>query len=402
MKIGFITNESFPSGMATTNRILSLAIGLFELGNEVTIFCVRSTEKNNNIINKDVQGNHKGINFVYTNGTVIWPNSMIKKTINLLMGTWGFFLHINRLNKKKKFDAIICTTSNYFFNLLYVKYMNSLQISPLLAVDEYPYVVRNKQNYPNWFANFYLNRFYKFFSGLIIMTKPLIDFYRPLVNYGIPLIHIPMTVEPDRFTEVICKSPIEGDYIAYCGNLGQNQKDGIPILINAFGLIKSKFPNLKLVIIGSTKPSMQNKIFKRLNDLAKKNNVGNDIVFTGKIHRSEMPKYLCNAKVLTLARPDSIQAQGGFPTKLGEYLSTGKPVVVTAVGEIPDYLINENNAFLAEPGNEKSFAERLEFVLTNYAFAKEVGENGKKLALNIFNYKVQSSKLNHFIEEIIK
>ena len=61
-----------------------------------------------------------------------------------------------------------------------------------------------------------------------------------------------------------------------------------------------------------------------------------------------MPKYLCNAKLLALARPDSIQAQGGFPTKLGEYLATGRPVVVTKVGEIPDYLEDGVNAFLSD------------------------------------------------------
>ena len=49
--------------------------------------------------------------------------------------------------------------------------------------------------------------------------------------------------------------------------------------------------------------------------------------------------------MLVLARPDNIQAKGGFPTKLGEYLATGNPVVVTKVGEIPNYLIDGVNAF---------------------------------------------------------
>ena len=50
-----------------------------------------------------------------------------------------------------------------------------------------------------------------------------------------------------------------------------------------------------------------------------------------------------------MARPDSRQARGGFPTKLGEYLATGKPVCVTKVGEITVYLEDNVSAFLAEP-----------------------------------------------------
>ncbi len=57
--------------------------------------------------------------------------------------------------------------------------------------------------------------------------------------------------------------------------------------------------------------------------------------------------------------PDSKQAQGGFPTKLGEYLATGNPVCATTVGEIPDYLVDGESVYFAVPGSVDSFADAM-------------------------------------------
>ena len=50
--------------------------------------------------------------------------------------------------------------------------------------------------------------------------------------------------------------------------------------------------------------------------------VKNSVIFTGIVSAAEIPQILKNATVLALDRPDSLQAQCGFPTKLGEYLLT--------------------------------------------------------------------------------
>jgi glycosyltransferase involved in cell wall biosynthesis len=117
------------------------------------------------------------------------------------------------------------------------------------------------------------------------------------------------------------------------------------------------------------------------------------IVFYGPVERDKIPSLLMEAFILCLARPKSVQAQGGFPTKLGEYLITGNPVVVTKVGEIPKYLKDNESAFLAEPGDVSSFSDKLEYVINNYEEALKVGKKGKEVALKNFNYLVQAKKM---------
>ena len=101
-----------------------------------------------------------------------------------------------------------------------------------------------------------------------------------------------------------------------------------------------------------------------------------------------------------MARPSSLQSTGGFPTKLGEYLSTANPVVVTAVGDIPRFL-DDSNSFIVKPDNNAAFAEQIVRIFDDYATAVEVGKKGRVVAEQNFNYRVQSPRIHSFIQELL-
>jgi glycosyltransferase involved in cell wall biosynthesis len=127
----------------------------------------------------------------------------------------------------------------------------------------------------------------------------------------------------------------------------------------------------------------------------------NRIYYMGSVTRDQIPPIIMNASLLVLSRPDSTQAQGGFPTKLGEYLASGNPVCVTKVGEIPDYLIDNETAFLAEPGSVESFADAIDRALRNPKNAKRVGLNGRRVAEISFNKDIQAKKLYDFLIQLV-
>ena len=81
----------------------------------------------------------------------------------------------------------------------------------------------------------------------------------------------------------------------------------------------------------------------------------------------------------------------------GEYLATGNPVVVTAVGEIPLFLKDRVNAILATPGDPEDFAYQLCWVADNYEQAKQIGLNGKLLSNEAFNYSVQTKNALRYL-----
>ena len=244
------------------------------------------------------------------------------------------------------------------------------------------------------FAKFYVNTTYKLFDGLIVMTKPLFEYFKTKVKKSCRLFEMPMTVDTDRFNIEPRKNEL-GDYFAYCGNMS-NKKDGIINLLDSFVAVEKRFPDIKLVLIGGTNDDNYLTFLKQ----HVKDKGLNNVIFYGAVSRDEMPSLLINAKGLLLARPSSLQSSGGFPTKLGEYLSTGNPVVVTTVGDIPLYL-NKSNAFIVSPDDNDAFSSAMITVLEDYDKALQVGMKGKELAMSVFCAKVQSKRLESYLQSLL-
>jgi len=247
-----------------------------------------------------------------------------------------------------------------------------------------------------FYGNFKVALEIKLYDGIFCISNYLINFYKKKGFSSKKLFLVPSTVDTERFNRHF-NSKLPYDYMLYCGAL-TIQKDGVNILIESFRKISQKHHKINLVLIG--KGESFNDDERVIRDLAARVNMGERIIFLGQISRTEVPAYMCNAKILVLARPKSILADAGFPSKLTEYLATGKPVVVTKVGEIPLYLTDNENAFIAEPDSIDAFADKLDYVLENYEFARQVGEKGKELTATIFNYNFQAKRMIDFIKSL--
>ena len=106
-----------------------------------------------------------------------------------------------------------------------------------------------------------------------------------------------------------------------------------------------------------------------------------------------MPQILKNAKVLALDRPKNKQADYGFPTKLGEYLLTENPVVVTKVGTIPDFLEDGVSALMSEERNPEEFASKICWALEHPDEAAIIGRAGAEVAMKYFNAQIEGDKM---------
>lgn len=225
-------------------------------------------------------------------------------------------------------------------------------------------------------------------KGLFVISNPLKEYF---ASFGIPpeKIHIVnMTVDGARFKNII-KQKQKGKYIAYCGT-ATNNKDGVDLLIKSFSIISQNHPDISLYIIGD----MPDRKAPGNNfDLAEKLGVADKCVFTGRIAASDMPQLLKDATILALNRPNNKQAKYGFPTKLGEYLLSENPVVVTRVGDIPLFIEDRVNGVLATPNNPEDFANQMEWLLDNEEKARQIGIRGRDLALSQFNNITEATKI---------
>lgn len=376
-------NSIYKSG-AATNRILNIAHGLAEQNHSVKIIVCRPTESSSNTSSFMRHGFIGNVQFQYATWSLIWPKSKLGKIWAHVTGHISTLIYIS---KKKEIDVLIsAATTGLWSNLNYMLIARLIKCKIVHTLDEFPWVVIRRDDYNQVYRSLYLRFYYKLFDAHIIMTTILLDYYRALARKNAKLIHIPMSVDLDRFEKPI-RGNQYGDYIAYCGGDKSGDKDGVDILVRAFHKIKDEFPEVKLLIIGEVNP----KISEIVEDLSIKSRV----CFLGYIDREDVPSYLMNAKALCLARPNNKQAEGGFPTKLGEYLASGRPSIVTDVGEISQYLTDGESAFIAKADSIQSFADKIRLALSDAAAATQIGQAGKKVAQEKFNYKKQGRILSN-------
>lgn len=375
MRVAIVNTLPIPSGQASVNRLLSYAKGMVEIGDEVSVLSSAYSDL--------PEGEISGVcykNFGDQRGKLGLVSSLFR---------------ILTIIKKRKYDVIILVSNSLLliYPLVIVCRIRGIKI--IQEKSEFPFVLMKKGFIHKIWASFYTSTTYKLFDGLIVMTKPLMDYFTTRVRKSCRIIEVPMTVDLDRFSIDKAEDNKYGSYIAYCGNMAGN-KDGVLNLIDAFDVASNHLKNVKLLLIGGANSTEE---FEKIKDYAEEKGDGR-IVFYGKASRDEIPFLLVNAKALALARPSSLQSIGGFPTKLGEYLATSNPVVVTAVGDIPRYL-NETNSFLIKPDNCNAFADGIIKLFTDYPTAKKIGKQGRMIAEQFFNYKVQAQRIHVFIEELI-
>ncbi len=70
-KIIIFTDESFPYGMAATNRIISYGKGFVGNGKKTEVICLRRTENADNIRNYKRNGYFENIKFTYLSKSTV-------------------------------------------------------------------------------------------------------------------------------------------------------------------------------------------------------------------------------------------------------------------------------------------------------------------------------------------
>ncbi len=229
------------------------------------------------------------------------------------------------------------------------------------------------------------------FDGIFVISDKLISYFSEHVRWVRKLV----TVVDLPFFQTNRPSPYPFPYIGYCGTIG-GSKDGVPILVEAFALIRNEFPDLRLVLVGNNR---NREAIRDTLDTIERCGVAERVVFTGLVDREMMPVILGNAAVLAVAKPDTEQNSGNFPIKIGEYLATGVPVVVTRVGEIPLFIEDGVSGYLAAPGDAAAFADKLREALANPEKARAAGQRGKSVAAQHFDYRQVAERMAGLLQE---
>ena len=369
----YIVCNSYNPNTAPTNRVLSFIHGFSELKvNAEVVFLVPNANRDK------VKENFPHITFKYMWEKMPISNRFLNKLAEEYYG-WKFVKIL------RPGDIVFLTN----FGNIFFKVIKRKGVKVVHEKTEHPDVY----SFKGFNVEYYKREVIKV-DRMFVISTALKDYYASLGVAKEKIEIVNMVVDTTRFVG-LKKQPSE-KYIAYCGT-ASNNKDGVDELIKSFAIVHKTHPEVKLFIIGNTpeKDDLSGN-FKLIENL----NLQEAIVFTGIVPAAEMPQILKNAVVLALDRPDSLQARCGFPTKLGEYLLTENPVVVTKVGDIPLFLKDGKSALLSGERNPREFSSKLIWALEHPNEAAEIGKEGAQVALREFDYLKETKKIVDAIKRL--
>ncbi|MBR3449321.1 MAG: glycosyltransferase family 4 protein [Bacteroidales bacterium] len=356
-----------------TNRVLAYARGFAEYGADVKL-CYLISDKQRNKYEIRIPG-VEILNLWESDGFLGKQNRYVSLLVNIL-----------RLKQyiRPNDCVFVCDGESVIVNAALLKTDNVY-----VEITEHPFMTGS---FENTRLSYSKRRLLSRVKGLFVISKSLKHYF---IKNGIKSqkIHISnMFVDINRFNLV--KSIITEKYFAYCGVVSI-YKDGVDSLLKAFSEFVESYPGYKLYIIGRFESS---QVKEKLLQLTESLRISSSVVFTGLIDPVRIPELLINAQALVLARPNNLQAKYGFPTKLGEYLATGNPVIVTNVGEVGNFIKNYESGIVSPPDNPSAFSQCMKWVVDNPDEAKRIGLTGKALANNEFSYRTQCKMVLDVLE----
>jgi glycosyltransferase involved in cell wall biosynthesis len=385
----------FPNGLASTVRVAALARGLGERGRRVRLLCLGPSEVPGlGLRNLEVSGRRDGVDFEYTCGTTIRGATALAQLRLVLRGLAGGMRRVLALHRQERVDAVVVSSDKWTVVPLFWLVAKLCGAAYICEQSEEPFYQVERSAAWRVVSALLTHTLYRLYDGTIVISAHLERYMRSRMRRGARFLRIPILMDAELFARSDGPGPVEGPYVAFCGTLNE-QKDGVLTLARAFARICPEFPGLRLVLIGDSPKVSQ---VPRVRAFVEELGIADRVVFTGILARAELPAYLDRAAVLALARPSSLQASAGFPTKLGEYLSTGRPVVVTRTGEIDTYLDDGVNVYFAPPDDASAFADRLRHVLRHPDEAAEVGRRGREAALESFDFRANGLRIRQFID----
>jgi glycosyltransferase involved in cell wall biosynthesis len=194
-----------------------------------------------------------------------------------------------------------------------------------------------------------------------------------LEGYGIPkdIIHVVPLTLPMEFQAIPENSAqTEPFTILFAGWL--NERKGLHRLLEAMPFVLKEFPQAKLTAVGG-KVRFGEEYEKLLDSIMDSNGFRDRVSFLGHLQPSAMKEEIQKASVVVIPE----QYENMSPLLMIEAMTMAKPVVISRAGGIPEFIVDGETGFLADPLDPTNFADKILRVFHDPEEARAIGEKAR-------------------------
>ena len=312
-------------------------------------------------------------------------NYSLLNLINRYFGLLNEYLFL----LSRKYDYLIVSDRNVFYliALILITKIKRKKIVITLVEDfsksnrsfSFLYKVKNFL-----FYNYVL----RYIDGAMPISKTLSNLVK-LSNNNLPQLRVPIFTDFDQFDSF--KSSNKSDYFLYCGSAGYF--NAIEYIVNEFNYVSSS-SFLTLIVNGSYLE------LEKVHNLVRHKKYLNKIRIKSNISYDSLIKLYKGSIALLIPLEFTLQEKSRFPHKIAEYCASRRPIVSTEFGEVANFFVDKENAFLMKKNGSGELGEILKFILNNKDTLENVAKNSFELGFKLFNYKNYSTPINLFLKKL--
>ncbi|HNP75125.1 MAG TPA: glycosyltransferase family 1 protein [bacterium] len=177
--------------------------------------------------------------------------------------------------------------------------------------------------------------------------------------------YLPQAIKKE---EILNRYGINRPYLLYIGRL--EKKKNIGRLVAAFALLKSDFPELKLVLAGNA-----GNDFEAIKEIVITNRLEQEIILPGYIPETDLPEIIRQAEVFLF-----LTLYEGFGLPLVQALACGTPTVTSDLN--PHREIAQDGAYYCDPYQPAQIAQAVKTVLADSQLRAQLIARGQSVVKN--------------------
>ena len=159
------------------------------------------------------------------------------------------------------------------------------------------------------------------------------------------------------------------------------------MLLRAAGRLKARWPSVRYVLVGEGKER------EALAKLAHELGLADLVLMPGRLpHEPGLPGVFDVAALTS--------SEEGFPNWVVESMAAGRPVVATAVGGVPDAVVDGTTGLLVSHNDHEALAVALDRLLGDVELSKQMGKAGAERARSLYHVTSVMRSLESLYEEL--
>lgn len=229
-------------------------------------------------------------------------------------------------------------------------------------------------------------------DGTVVLSAPLAE---RAAELGVPkdrIVRIPHGADVEGIRprekglarEAVCIPPA-ARVVGYVGVLFERDAR---LLCDTFERLLAADPDVRLCLIGNCNMPVPARWIE-----------SGRVIVTGTISYERLQTFIAACDVMLLPLRNSVANRGRWPSKIGDYLAAGRPVVTTRVGDVSD-MIERADCGAVSDDSPHELATQILSVLKQGDLHR-LGVNARRLAEAALDWRVLTDDLERFYRQVL-